>query len=224
MTRTWLALVLWASGTVFACEPRHEPADVCAEAVERFATCGASLPFLEGTCTGPRKLVAQCVTERANGCDELASLWGRVDECMTGYADGGAPFAEPVQAPVLSGERRDAGADAAPEPAFDAGRDGNTSWAGLREEGSLERDGEVRFTTPELVSGSYSFSMSGTGDADLYVRTGEPPTTETFDCRPFDLGSVETCTITLDGPLTVHVMVRGAEATSTFVLVGGIEP
>ena len=37
---------------------------------------------------------------------------------------------------------------------------------------------------------SLSFKISGgSGDADLYVRRGSPPTTSAFDCRPYQPGN-----------------------------------
>ncbi len=39
-----------------------------------------------------------------------------------------------------------------------------------------------------------TFNITGTsGDADLYVRFGAPPTVNTYDCRPYEFGSNETC-------------------------------
>jgi len=35
----------------------------------------------------------------------------------------------------------------------------------------------------------------GTGDADLYVRLGQAPSQQTYDCRPYQTGSNESCTI-----------------------------
>ncbi|MBI4264110.1 MAG: PPC domain-containing protein [Acidobacteria bacterium] len=34
----------------------------------------------------------------------------------------------------------------------------------------------------------------GSGDADLYVRYGQQPTTGSYDCRPYVGGNNETCT------------------------------
>ena len=36
----------------------------------------------------------------------------------------------------------------------------------------------------------------GTGDADLYVRSGSQPTSTTYNCRPYLSGNAETCTLT----------------------------
>lgn len=94
------------------------------------------------------------------------------------------------------------------------------AWEGLDESGTVARNQEVRFATPELAAGTYSFVMTGTGDADLYVRRGSAPNTTTFDCRPYATGSSETCNVNLSAPGVIHVMVRGYANSSTFELVG----
>jgi vibriolysin len=44
---------------------------------------------------------------------------------------------------------------------------------------------------------SLTFTMSGgTGDADLYVKSGAAPTDTVYDCRPFLAGNAETCSFT----------------------------
>lgn len=94
-------------------------------------------------------------------------------------------------------------------------------WGGLTDAGSVARNATKTFVTPTLAAGSYEFAMTGTQDADLYVRIGSAPTTTAYDCRPYKNGSNETCSVTLAQPSTIHVMVRGyANASSTFTLVG----
>lgn len=71
----------------------------------------------------------------------------------------------------------------------------------------------TRLSSPAVVenlslsSGALMFSLSvptgstallfrisgGSGDADLYVRRGAPPTTSQYDCRPYRTGNSETC-------------------------------
>ena len=87
--------------------------------------------------------------------------------------------------------------------------------------GTVARNQEVRFSTPKLAKGTYKFTMTGTSDADLYVRIGTEPTAELFDCRPFLSGSSETCTVTLPTAAPVHVMVRGWSPSSNFKVVAG---
>jgi hypothetical protein len=93
-------------------------------------------------------------------------------------------------------------------------------WEGMEEAGSVVRDEEHRFETPMLAAGAYSFEMTGTRDADLYVRVGDAPTTSRYDCRPYSSSSNETCTVELGAPVAVHVMVRGWADSSEYRLIG----
>jgi hypothetical protein len=105
--------------------------------------------------------------------------------------------------------------------AFTPGGGGTpTDWAGLAEQGSLTRSAKKTFTTPTLAAGTYQFAMTGTGDADLYVKIGREPTMSSYDCRPYKTGSNETCEVTLAQPTTIGVMVNGYASSSTFKLVG----
>lgn len=54
----------------------------------------------------------------------------------------------------------------------------------------------------------------GSGDADLYVRRGQNPTTTTYDCRPFRNGNSETCTINNPVAGKFFVRIRGYRAFS----------
>lgn len=71
------------------------------------------------------------------------------------------------------------------------------------------------------------FEMSGgSGDADLYVRFGQKPTTSTYDCRPWQEGNNETCQISTIQGGVYHVMVHGWERGPGFdgvSLVGSFE-
>ena len=73
-----------------------------------------------------------------------------------------------------------------------------------------------------------SITMTGTGDADLYVRFGSQPTATDYDCRPYDSGSAEICNVVVPvGASQVFVSVNGYAATSNFTLktiVGGGVP
>ena len=93
-------------------------------------------------------------------------------------------------------------------------------WEGLSESGTVTKGQEVRWETPSLAAGNYSFNMTGTGDADLYVRVGTAPTTTLYDCRPYRAGSKENCSVSISTPAPVHVMVRGWANASTFELKG----
>jgi leucyl aminopeptidase len=61
-----------------------------------------------------------------------------------------------------------------------------------------------------------SVVLSGTGDADLYVRFGSRPSTSVYDCRPYEDTSAEQCLLTVPASATtVYVDVRGYSTTSS---------
>ena len=78
---------------------------------------------------------------------------------------------------------------------------------------------EVKGSALKLEAGSYSFTMTGTGDADLHVKVGAEATASTYDCRPYKSGSAEACTVKVTDGQDVSVMVRGYTA-ATFEVVG----
>jgi hypothetical protein len=90
----------------------------------------------------------------------------------------------------------------------------------MNESASVAKDEEKRYETPSLPAGRYTFTLTGTGDADLYVKKGSAPSTTSYDCRPYIGGSNETCTVELTAPTVIHVMARGYAASSTFTLAG----
>jgi serine protease len=70
-------------------------------------------------------------------------------------------------------------------------------------------------------STNLSFTMSGgSGDADLYVRSGSAPTDSTYDCRPYLNGNAETCTFAVPTAGTYHVRVKAYSSFSGVSLVG----
>ncbi len=62
-----------------------------------------------------------------------------------------------------------------------------------------------------------SITMTGTADADLYVRKSQQATDDSWDCRPYRTGSAEKCS--LDGNGDYHVSVKGYDDSSEFDLV-----
>jgi len=82
-------------------------------------------------------------------------------------------------------------------------------WEGMTEGGPITRNEEHRFETPALAAGNYRFEMTGSGDADLYVRIGTAPDLRTYDCRPYKGSSNEACDVELPAAAPIHVMVRG---------------
>jgi hypothetical protein len=89
----------------------------------------------------------------------------------------------------------------------------------FEESGSLAKSESKAFSY-DVPAGTYRIDMTGTGDADLYVRKDQAPTKTTYDCRPFKSGSAETCTVTFAAAGKLHVMVNGYATQSTFALEG----
>ncbi|MCW4454091.1 S8 family serine peptidase [Flavobacterium sp. MXW15] len=59
----------------------------------------------------------------------------------------------------------------------------------------------------------------GSGDADLYVRHGSAPTDTVYNCRPYQSGNNETCTINAPASGTWHIRVKAYSAFSGVSLV-----
>ncbi|WP_166114385.1 S8 family peptidase [Pseudoalteromonas sp. Z9A5] len=103
--------------------------------------------------------------------------------------------------------------------------DDNTLTDGEAKTGLSGATNAEAFYTMTVPSGAtnVTFTISGgTGDTDLYVRAGSKPTTSTYDCRPFENGNNEECSIDSPTAGTYHVMLRGYSAYSGVSLVGNI--
>ena len=61
-----------------------------------------------------------------------------------------------------------------------------------------------------------SVLMTGTNDADLYVRFGSQPTDSHYDCRPYRNGSEETCQLTVSSGSQIYISVKGYAESSDF--------
>ena len=92
---------------------------------------------------------------------------------------------------------------------------------GVPRPGLAGSGGSERYYAVQVPLGATSLTIAitgGTGDADLYVRRGEVPTVDVFDCRPYSGGNVESCQATLPAPGTYYVMLRGFSAYSGVTL------
>ncbi len=77
------------------------------------------------------------------------------------------------------------------------------------------------------AGGSIEVKMTGTGDADLYVKRGEPASDQIYDCRPFSGNSNESCTpaqFNAAGPATFYVAVKGFKPAEIHVDVKWTAP
>ena len=94
------------------------------------------------------------------------------------------------------------------------------AWDGKTWTGEVAQDQEMFFETVVVPAGRYEIAMSGTGDADLYVRAGLAPNVDLYDCRPYKSGSDEVCEVVLGSAAPVHIMVRGYDPDSSFTVIG----
>lgn len=94
-----------------------------------------------------------------------------------------------------------------PPPAFEA----------KEETGSVAKNEEKAFSY-DVPAGTFFIDLSGTADADLYVKKDGLATSRAYDCRPYKAGSAETCSVTFAEPGKLNVMVRGWAASSSFKL------
>jgi hypothetical protein len=77
--------------------------------------------------------------------------------------------------------------------------------------GSVAKNAWVQLGTfPVTASSNFTVAMTGTGDADLYVKFGAQPTAAAYDCSPYGGDSNEACNLTVP-----------AGATQAFVAVLG---
>lgn len=75
---------------------------------------------------------------------------------------------------------------------------------------SGNQSSESFYTFTVDSASSVTVSMSGgSGDADLYVKSGSKPTASSYDCRPYRVGNNEQCSVSAQPGVTYHVLLRG---------------
>lgn len=90
---------------------------------------------------------------------------------------------------------------------------GNGNDQVLKEENVTVAQGEWKHFGPfSDVASGFAVAMTGTGDADLYVRKGAQPTSSAYDCRPYGGDSNENCAPAGAGPW--YVSVHGYRAST----------
>lgn len=83
--------------------------------------------------------------------------------------------------------------------------------------GSLNSKEWVHFGPFDTSAGAnLDATMTGSGDADLYVRAGLQPDTDNYDCRPYSGGSWETCSVAGGG--LIYVSIKGYTTVPVFTL------
>ncbi|MGH8030086.1 MAG: S8 family serine peptidase, partial [Arenimonas sp.] len=80
-----------------------------------------------------------------------------------------------------------------------------------------------QMTVPAGATNLVLQTSGGTGDMDLYVRFGTPPTLDTFDCRPFTSSNDESCPFPTPQAGIWYVMLDGFEAYSGMTLSGNYD-
>ncbi len=74
------------------------------------------------------------------------------------------------------------------------------------------------WTIPEGVTQMTISTAGGSGDADLYVKFGSQPQTNSYDCRPYQNGNNEVCTFDAPAAGTWHIGIRAYSTYSGVTL------
>ncbi len=87
----------------------------------------------------------------------------------------------------------------------------------VNEAGTVAKNAWKHYGPFNVAAGkTLTATLSGDGDADLYVRKGAAPTLTSYDCRPYQGGTAESCSVVGGG--AVYVSVNGYATSSTFAL------
>lgn len=92
--------------------------------------------------------------------------------------------------------------------------------------GTVAAGEEVQYQALDVAPGTpFEVRMSGSGDADLYLRFGSQPTSSEYHCRPYLNGSNETCALDVPpGETRAFISVGGYSAASYSIDVDWIGP
>lgn len=114
--------------------------------------------------------------------------------------------------------------------AYEAGKTGSGPpspldqqiYSGVPISGLSGAAGSDRFFFIRLPGNAANLQIStsgGSGDADLYTRFGSRPSTSSYDCRPYQGGNAETCTVAAPQAGDYYINVRGYAAFSGVTLI-----
>jgi hypothetical protein len=85
-----------------------------------------------------------------------------------------------------------------------------TEKTGMTAGGAWTQLGSVAVTAGQ----SFTVVMSGSGDPDLFVKFGAQPSASSYDCRPYETGAAETCTLTVPTGATQAFLAVNAYGTA----------
>lgn len=90
----------------------------------------------------------------------------------------------------------------------------------------INRNQQIAYQPIAVVPGSqFDVSITGTGDADLYLQFGSQPTTNRWDCRPYIDGSSESCSVDVPADEDLaYIMIRGYRAATYTVTANWMAP
>ncbi|GLX79801.1 collagenase [Thalassotalea insulae] len=92
----------------------------------------------------------------------------------------------------------------------------NKTWLNIAgDEGS---ENIYAINVPAGATGLRFDTSGGTGDADMYVKFGSEPSTNDYDCRPWQTGNTEVCLIDNVQGGTYYVMIRGYNSYQTYLM------
>lgn len=97
---------------------------------------------------------------------------------------------------------------------------------GLNQAGLSAASSATLYRSLNIPEGARNLNITiagGTGDADLYVRYGAPPTDSAWDCRPYLPGNSESCQEPLPASGAYHIMVRAYASFSGLTLTATYE-
>ncbi len=104
-----------------------------------------------------------------------------------------------------------------------SGGGGNVLQNGVTATGLSATTGSSVVYTLNVPAGATNLKFvtsGGSGDGDLYVKFGSAPTTSSYDCRSWNSGNGETCSITTAQAGTYYVMVYAYSSYSGLGLTG----
>jgi len=180
-------------------------------------------PAAAVTSPSPGATVAGVVAVTASASDNVAVV--RVDLLVDGAAVASAtapPWAFSWNSAAASN-----GAHAVAARAYDAAGNVGTSAAvgvtvgnpqplsngvALTLSGAAGSQARFYVDVPAGASNLVIGTSGGSGDADLYTRSGAPPTLTSYDCRPYLDGNLETCSVAAPAAGRYFVLIHGYAA------------